>query len=117
MSSTVRGKQFKKSKTQNSKTLKYKQVQPQHISAKKETYLRESLWVLYSITVVGGRLRTRFRVSRIFPVVIESCAVRFQTDIMSSCNYKVYVQALSSLGQKGDLKYIICSPSCIFSQL
>lgn len=46
--------------------------------------LRESLWVLYSITVVGGRLRTRFRVSRIFPVVIESCAVRFQTDIMSS---------------------------------
>lgn len=49
------------------------------------TYLRESLWVLYSMTVFGGRLRTLLRVSRMRVVVAVSCAVLFHTEMMSSC--------------------------------
>lgn len=51
------------------------------------TYLRLSLCVLYSMTVFGGRLRTRFNVSRIREVVTVSQAVLFQSDKMSS--YKI----------------------------
>jgi hypothetical protein len=48
------------------------------------TYLRLSLWVLYSSTVFGGKLRTLRNVSRILAVVDESDAVLFHTDIISS---------------------------------
>lgn len=60
----------------------------QTVSATKQTatYLRESLWVLYSMTVFGGRFRTRLRVSRMRVVVAVSCAVLFHTEMMSSCH-------------------------------
>lgn len=43
-----------------------------------------SVWVLYSIMVLGGRLSTRRSVSRIRAVVAWSLAVLFHIEIMSS---------------------------------
>lgn len=43
-----------------------------------------SVWVLYSMMVLGGRLSTRRRVSRIRAVVAWSLAVLFHIEIMSS---------------------------------
>lgn len=49
-----------------------------------QSYLRLSLWVLYSMMVLVGRFRTRLKVSRILDVVIWSFEVLFQMDRMSS---------------------------------
>uniref|UniRef100_A0A0E9X1T7 Uncharacterized protein n=1 Tax=Anguilla anguilla TaxID=7936 RepID=A0A0E9X1T7_ANGAN len=51
---------------------------------KLELSLRLSLWVLYSIMVLGGKLRTRRSVSLIREVVTWSLAVLFQIDRISS---------------------------------
>lgn len=48
-----------------------------------------SVWVLYSMMVLGGRLRTRRSVSRMRAVVAWSLAVLFQMEIMSSCKQKI----------------------------
>lgn len=50
----------------------------------RHTYLMLSVWVLYSMMVLGGRLRTRRRVSLMRAVVAWSLAVLFQMEIMSS---------------------------------
>jgi len=44
-----------------------------------------SLWVLYSIIVLGGKFRTRFNVSRMRDVTTVSHAVLFHNERMSSC--------------------------------
>lgn len=49
-----------------------------------KTYFILSLCVLYSMMVLGGRLRTRFSVSRIRDVTTLSDAVRFHKDKISS---------------------------------
>lgn len=47
-----------------------------------------SVWVLYSIMVLGGRFKTRRRVSLIRAVVAWSLAVLFQMEMMSSYRWK-----------------------------
>lgn len=64
----------------------------ENIKLGRHTYLMLSVWVLYSMMVLGGRLRTRRRVSRIRAVVAWSLAVLFQMEIMSSCTQKTKVQ-------------------------
>lgn len=49
------------------------------------TYLMLSVWVLYSMMVLGGRLSTLRNVSRIRAVVAWSLAVLFHMEMMSSC--------------------------------
>ena len=51
---------------------------------KLELSLMLSVWVLYSIMVLGGRLSTRRSVSRMRAVVAWSLAVLFHIEIMSS---------------------------------
>lgn len=51
---------------------------------KLELSLMLSVWVLYSIMVLGGRLSTRRSVSRIRAVVAWSLAVLFHMEMMSS---------------------------------
>ena len=58
---------------------------PGSAAIKGNTNLILSVCVLYSMIVLGGRFRTRFRVSRILEVVTPSLAVRFHNDKMSSC--------------------------------
>lgn len=48
-------------------------------------YFKQSQCILYSIGVVGGRLRIRRSVSRMRDVLATSVAVRFQTLSKSSC--------------------------------
>jgi hypothetical protein len=54
------------------------------MDSKYGTYLRLSLWVLYSSIVFGGKLRTPCNVSCNLAVVDESDADLFHTDITSS---------------------------------
>lgn len=61
------------------------------MKSKHGTYLRLSLWVLYSSIVFGGKLRTLRNVSRILAVVDESDAVLFHTDIISSYKHQYTV--------------------------
>lgn len=55
---------------------------------KRHTYLMLSVWVLYSMIVLGGRLRTLRRVSLIRAVVAWSLAVLFQMEMMSSWRWE-----------------------------
>ena len=57
---------------------------PTHPPNPHNTYLMLSVWVLYSIMVLGGRLSTRRSVSRMRAVVAWSLAVLFHMEIMSS---------------------------------
>lgn len=54
----------------------------------RHTYLMLSVWVLYSMMVLGGRLRTRRSVSLMRAVVDWSLAVLFQIEMMSSWRKK-----------------------------
>lgn len=65
-------KEREKLERKNNKTLRH-------------TYLMLSVCVLYSMMVLGGRLRTLRRVSLMREVVDWSLAVLFQMEIMSSC--------------------------------
>jgi len=91
---------------------------------------RLSVWVLYSMMVLGGRFRTRFSVSRMRDVVVWSSAVRFHNDRMSSCIAQQQTAAdpeicvgggipspplrsRAPLNQLGDLGSAVSSPSRI----
>lgn len=56
-----------------------------------------SVWVLYSMMVLGGRLRTRRRVSLMRAVVAWSLAVLFQMEMMSSWRREAEMACLSVL--------------------
>lgn len=65
-----------------------KETTQDKIRKKRHTYLMLSVWVLYSMMVLGGRLRTLRRVSLMRAVVAWSLAVLFQMEMMSSWRYE-----------------------------